>query len=390
MQCQKKKATATRSKRASGKTTSSSPAMSSASPPAPKPRPPPAPPTQVSALRHPQLLDPFTIAISFMPNPGYFRVACQFTLKCFNQAVYLEGELPVAYVTSWKGKNPYYWGDEGELNFIKEQKTVEREHGKDVTCKPVGMKILNYNVAAKDFLPTNFVRSLVLFNMPNVEYLPMHFLRESWRCLENVKVKRMSKLRGVSCKCLKGCHGLKRVVFEDLPLLDTVDSDWMASCSTLKSVTLMNLSKLKSIGDFFLIRCESLTDLVFEGLPALEAIHDYWLHRCTSLTSFALKDLPNLVCIGSGLLGGCTSLKKVSFRDLPRLARIRYEAIKDCPALASATFYQLPLLEDIGGTFNDFMKFTSETPKRPRVFFVSEDCHENLRTVVETLREATR
>ena len=48
----------------------------------------------------PELVDPLTITISYLANPGPFRSCCLMTTKVWDQAVYLEGELPCASVTS--------------------------------------------------------------------------------------------------------------------------------------------------------------------------------------------------------------------------------------------------------------------------------------------------
>jgi hypothetical protein len=50
-----------------------------------------------------QLRDPMTTAISFMVNPGPFRGCCRDTVACWEQAIYLEGELPCLSVLPLPG-----------------------------------------------------------------------------------------------------------------------------------------------------------------------------------------------------------------------------------------------------------------------------------------------
>ena len=56
-----------------------------------------------SALCKPELRDPLTIAISFLANPAPFRGACCFTVECWDQAVFLEGELSCCLATTSGG-----------------------------------------------------------------------------------------------------------------------------------------------------------------------------------------------------------------------------------------------------------------------------------------------
>ena len=60
---------------------------------------------QDSILCNPQLRDPMTLALSYMPNPGLFRPACRFTAECWEHAKYLEVVLycPQVWLEDKKG-----------------------------------------------------------------------------------------------------------------------------------------------------------------------------------------------------------------------------------------------------------------------------------------------
>ena len=54
--------------------------------------------SMASRFCDPQLRDPLTVAVTYMRNPGRFRVCCKFTKLVWEQTLYLEVQLPCPYM----------------------------------------------------------------------------------------------------------------------------------------------------------------------------------------------------------------------------------------------------------------------------------------------------
>ena len=197
-------------------------------------------------LCNPQLRDPMTIAVSFMKNPARFRRCCQFTVKVWDQAVFLEGPLPsaigqfgapanVSHMTSFPLLLP-------NLEARNNQKT------KNQICK-------------------NQICTLTLQNIPRLTKLEDNFLYYYYT-------------------------SLKEAVFQDLPELTEVGGRWMSRCTALESITMSNLPKLSKVGDWFLYNCTSLKEAVLQDLPELAEGEDGWIGSCTTLRSITITKVP--------------------------------------------------------------------------------------------------
>ena len=248
-----------------------------------------------SSFCNPQLRDPLTIAISFMRKPTRFRACCQFTLGVWDQAVYLEGELPCAV---------------GELTAADQ----DSDHGR--------------------------------LTVP----LPLHTLSDDGSKIRAITVKNIPNL----CSLDEGCLAfwpLKTAVIYNLPALTEVESCWLNRCSSLESFTIGNLPKLRKVGSLFLHKCLSLTELVFQNLPQLTQVGDHWMCDCTSLQSVTISNLPALSKVGFAFLSNCPSLKFAVFRDLPQWRTVGDRWLSACPALKLLTVVNLTELADLGDQF---------------------------------------
>ena len=178
---------------------------------------------------NPQLCDALTIALSYMYDPSRFRVCCHFTLGVWEQAVYLEGELPCAF---------------GRLSMTDLVPTVPL----------LTMKGLNGQVPV-----------LVLRKIPQLFSLDHKAIGSAKA--RSITITELPKLNKVGNDFLRICTSLKQVVFKDLPELTEVGDNWMHGCTALESMTISHLPKLNKVGDDFLRNCTSLKHAELE-IPA--------------------------------------------------------------------------------------------------------------------------
>ena len=238
-----------------------------------------------SVLCNPQLSDPLTTALGFMTSPNSFRGCCHFTLGVWEQAVYLEGELPCAVGN------------------------VETLAGS-----------VNVPISLVSFPRSSYHRlsALVLRNIPKLTILDDTFLAQG--------------------------KFLKVVVFENLP--DLVELGGMHSCTALETVTIRNLPMLQKLGHRFLSKCTCLKQAVFQDLPELTEVGYLCMSECASLETITLSKLPQLISIGAGWLQRCPALASASLGRggyLPELNTVGNTSLEDYLE-APATL--LPIAED--------------------------------------------
>jgi hypothetical protein len=171
-----------------------------------------------------QLRDPMTTAIGFMLNPGPFRGCCRQTVACWDQAVYLEGELPCPSALPVPGSTALG-----------------------------GAPVLETNIGRHK------IEKLRVFNIPHLG----------------------AKLD----KWMAGLENLAVLHFENLSRLQTVGECWLYECTALTSVHFENLTSLQTVGHFWLSRCTALASVHFENLSSLQTVGDFWLEGCTALAS---------------------------------------------------------------------------------------------------------
>jgi hypothetical protein len=127
-----------------------------------------------------------TKAISFMANPGPFRGCCRDTAACWDQAIYLEGELPCPSVLPLSASTALGGAPVLERNIDKHK-----------------------------------IQRLRVFNIPQ-----LGAKLDNWMAsLENLAV----------------------VHFENLPSLQTVGDFWLFECTALTSVHFENLPSLQTV-----------------------------------------------------------------------------------------------------------------------------------------------
>ena len=259
-----------------------------------------------SLLCSPELRDPLTIAISFMPNPAPFRGCSHFTLGVWDQALYLEGALPCA--TGVSAKNDDADGEE---------------------------------VAARQHVPVSLTR-----------------LYQS-ECLCSLTVKNIPNLKMIPESCVDTMPALREVTFKDLPELAEAAGCWVRKCPALECATFEGLPKLKSVGPSWLFHNPALKHVVID-LPGLTEVASCWLSDCTNLERIRLtaRELPNLRSVKNYWLEGCTSLTSATFH-LSELTRVGDYWMDSCTSLEKVAFECLPCVESFGKCLQDCRKLKS-------------------------------
>ena len=303
-------------------------------------------------LCNPQLRDPLTIALGFMKNPAMFRVCCHFTRNVWDQAVYLEGELPCAF--GELTPTPDGGSDDVTVRTVPLPLHPKPNFFNEI---PVSAVVLRNNTQLTELksnllVDTSSFRGAISFiHLPNLRRIDHDFIDRA--SLTKVVFQNLPALTEVGRSWVCACTSLKTAVFQDLPELTQVDNCWLHRCTSLESVTIRNLPKLVKVGDSFLYHCSSLQTVVFQDLPELTEVGS-WMSNCDSLESITINNLPRLTTVASSFLNECRGLKTAVFQDLPELTEVGKCWMYLSRALESFTLRNLPKL-------NKTLKKTTQT-----------------------------
>ena len=329
----------------------------------------------------PEMMDPWSIIISYTRGPGFLRASCSFLNACWEHALYLEGELPCPYwsLDSAQRGQPRISADDAKS---EGQQAQPRVPIKSEWVPYLGSN--SYGLGGDvDWDQEKYRLRLHFARIPKVvsldEYVQFH-----GNCAA-ISVIQMADLEELGASTLSMCYQVRELLLHDLPTFtDTLSSFW--EYENIERLSLRNLPALEELAEGAFSTCGNLEEVTLQRLPSLTKLGSQFL--CTSgVVEFRLEGLGALETIGDCFLFHCTSLREVVLGDLPVLKAIGSDAMAACDSLTKVHIFMLPKLADIGDCLLDDLPFSKPgngLSDPPTLIISAEEpaCHPTLVTAL--------